>query len=235
LFDRGVAGLIKWDTQTDTGTAIRYPYQTSLPAGGRWVSADGAVWCNVWDLARIAEYIPQGIARLDVNQDKFTGYWAFPDDDADLKPYEDPEHTLFLPWSLEGKIRPFDFRKQRWCKFLTIPRHGELFAFIGGPWRHEGTRYYSMSTYDGDSVGCDGKPYHFNNAVLQFNPYTKTFAFPTLNVDDNSYYQISYMLSAGGHFYATGSNIQNADGTLNGSRTGEVVFWQSHKPETEKQ
>ena len=41
------------------------------------------------------------------------------------------------------------------------------------------------------------------------------------------YHQIAYMLSAKGVFYATGSNIREADGKLNRDRTGEVVFWQT--------
>ena len=39
------------------------------------------------------------------------------------------------------------------------------------------------------------------------------------------------MLSARGNFYATGSNIREADGSLNAERRGEVVFWQTQKPE----
>src|SRR5687768_16326407 len=69
LFDRGSAGVIKWDTQSDTGIAIPYPYKTLLPSGGRYVAADGAVWCIVWDYSR-GLYEPVGIARLEVKSDR---------------------------------------------------------------------------------------------------------------------------------------------------------------------
>ena len=77
LFDRGAAGVIKWDTRTDTGVVIPYPYETLLPSGGRYVAADGAIWCIVWDYSR-GLYEPIGIARLEVKTDRFTGFFAFP-------------------------------------------------------------------------------------------------------------------------------------------------------------
>ena len=46
----------------------------------------------------------------------------------------------------------------------------------------------------------------------------------------NAYHQVSYTLSAGDAFFATGSNIREADGTLNQARAGECVFWQTVKP-----
>ncbi len=46
----------------------------------------------------------------------------------------------------------------------------------------------------------------------------------------DAYYQIAYSLSSRGEFYATGSNIRESDGSLNGARSGEVVFWQTIRP-----
>ena len=45
-----------------------------------------------------------------------------------------------------------------------------------------------------------------------------------------AYHQIAYTLSAGGDFFATGTNIREPDGTLNRDRAGEVVFWQTVRP-----
>jgi hypothetical protein len=87
-----------------------------------------------------------------------------------------------------------------------------------------------LSTYNGTDVGCDGKPYHFCNAVLQFDPETRAFEFLTLDAGSDKYYQVAYMLSAGGEYFATGTNIQETNGTLNRDRAGEVVFWQTAAP-----
>ena len=100
---------------------------------------------------------------------------------------------------------------------------------MGGPIPHKGRYYFSLSTYNGTDTGCDGKPYHFCNTILEFDPQTKRFVFLALEAKD-AYYQVAYMLSAGGDFFATGSNIREADGTLNRDRPGEVVFWQTKKP-----
>jgi hypothetical protein len=47
---------------------------------------------------------------------------------------------------------------------------------------------------------------------------------------EGRYYQVAYTLSARDHFFATGSNIREADGSLNQARAGEVVFWQTLRP-----
>jgi hypothetical protein len=65
LFDRGSAGVIRWDTETDSGTVIAYPYQGVLPSAGHYEAADNAIWCKLWDYST-GQYVPQGIARLDV-------------------------------------------------------------------------------------------------------------------------------------------------------------------------
>ena len=46
----------------------------------------------------------------------------------------------------------------------------------------------------------------------------------------DAYYQVAYMLSAKGEFFATGANIREKDGNLNQARKGEVVFWQTVRP-----
>jgi hypothetical protein len=225
LFDRAGAGVIKWDTQTDTGQVIAWPYQTPLPASGYYEPGEKALWCKVWDNSG-GKYVPVGLARLDTVRDAFTGWYAFPSNDQDLKPYTAPKTTFFLPDSLNGKVVPFDFKEKRFCQFLRVPRHGELFGFLGGPTPHQGRLYFSLSTYNGTATGCDGQPYHFCNAILEFDPQTRRFEFLTLETKD-AYYQIAYMLSAGGEFYATGSNIRQPDGKLNQAQAGEIVFWQT--------
>jgi hypothetical protein len=222
LFDRSGAGVIKWDTQSDSGKAIPWPYSFPFPSFGRYHAQDNALWCNVWGDG----YRPLGIARLDLKKNAFTGFHSFPKADDGLKPYTDPTTTLFLPYTLKGKIVPFDFKEKRWCKFLDVPQFGKLFGFMGGPTPHKGHYYFSLSTYNGTDVGCDGKPYHFCNAVLEFDPKTRRFEVLTLKAKD-AYYQVAYTLSARGEFFATGSNILEQDGKLNRDRKGEVVFWQT--------
>jgi hypothetical protein len=231
LFDRGGAGVIKWDTKADTGKALPWPYETPLPSSGQFEAADGALWCRVWDLTE-GKYIPLGLARLDVAKDEFTGLYPFPKHGDDLKPQTEPKTSFFLPHTLKGKLVPFDWKERRWCRPIDVPGYGKWFGFIGGPTAHAGRLYYSLSTYDGTDTGCDGKPYHFLNAVLEFDPEAGTFGFLTLEAE-GAYYQIAYSLSAGGEFFATGANIREPGGALNRDRAGEVVFWQTVRPRPE--
>jgi hypothetical protein len=227
LFDRGSDGVLQWDTQTDAGTTIPYPYSAPPPGGGAYEARDGAIWCRIWDNSTRL-YAPLGIARLETKSDQFTGWWSFPQDDTGLEPFSVPDTTFFLPFTLRGKIVPFDFQAKRWCRFLSVPGFGERFGFIGGPIIHQGRYYFPLSTYNGTDQGCDGLPYHFCNAILELDPHSRQFEFLTLEAED-AYYQIAYTLSANGAFYATGSNIREPDGRLNRDRAGEVVFWQSRR------
>src|SRR4051794_38959143 len=90
LFDRGTVGVIRWDTRTDTGRVIPWPYPTLVPSGGRFEPRDGGLWCYAWDFAG-GQYKPVGIARLDPKADKFDGFFPFPvEGGADLPDYADP-------------------------------------------------------------------------------------------------------------------------------------------------
>lgn len=235
LFDRN-AGVVRWDTQSDAGEVIPFPYDKPVPLGGRHELRDGAIWCQSFDLAG-GQYVPLGMSRLDPKTSSFSGWYPYPKGGEGLKPFTNAETTFFVPYTLKGKLLPFDFKDGRWCEFLDVPGFGERFGFIGLGTLHDGRWYFSLSTYDGDETGCDGKPYHFVNGLLEFDPQTRAFAIPTLEAKDvpggpaDAYYQVAYTLSAGGDFFATGSNIRQADGTLDGAKAGEVVFWQALKPE----
>lgn len=229
LFDRGSAGVIKWDTTTDSGKSIPYPYQTPMPCAGRYVPKDKTIWCSVWELTT-GQYSPLGIARLDVERDTFTGWFPFPKEDTGNKPFTDEEATLFYPFTLKGKLVPFDINEKRWCQSIAVPEYGARFGFIGLGTIYKGRWYFSISTYNGTTTGCDGKPFHFCNGLLEFDPKTSKFAFPTLEVKD-AYFQVSYHLSAGGHFFATGNNIREVDGSLNNGKIGEMVVWQTREVE----
>lgn len=226
LFDRGAVGLIKWDAQTDTGKAIAYPYHTPLPSFGRYEPLDHAIWCGIWDYTN-GQYLPVAIARFDVKTDSFTGIYYVPKDDAGLEPYDRPGTTLFYPLTLRGKLMPFDFKSKRWGKFIDVPGFGTRFGFVGLSTPYRGKLYFSLSTYNGrEDVGSDGKPYHFINSILVFDPRTGKFDFLTLDLP-GAYYQIAYSLGARGHFYATGSNILTKEGTLFRENRGDIIVWQT--------
>jgi hypothetical protein len=229
LFDRGSSGVIQWDTQTDTGVVIPWPFPTSLPTSGSFEPRDNAIWCAVWLVSR-GEYDPVGLARLDVASNMFTRWYPFPHEDSALRPYGDHATTFFLPYTLKGQLVPFDFKKKRWCKFMPVPGYGRVFGFIGGAIAHNDRYYFSLSTYNGTDTGCDGRPYHFCNAILEFDPRRRRFDTLTLDESNDGYYQFAYMLSAGGEMFVTGTNIREPDGTLNRDRSGEVIFWQTLKP-----
>src|SRR5262245_54495128 len=64
LFDRGSAGVIRWNTNSDTGEAIPFPYDGPPPSGGRYEARNGAIFCQSFDLTD-GLYRPVGMSRLD--------------------------------------------------------------------------------------------------------------------------------------------------------------------------
>jgi len=234
LFDRN-AGVVRWDTRSDSGEVLPWPYEAPFPLGGRYEPRDGAIWCQSFDLTD-GKYVPLGMSRLNAKSGTFTDWFPYPKGDERLKPFTDAETVFFVPDTLKGKLLPFDFKEGRWCEFLDVPGYGERFGFLGLGTHHRGRWYFSISTYDGDEVGCDGNPYHFVNGLLAFDPTSRAFSIPTLEAQQipggpkDAYYQVAYTLSAGGEFFATGANIREPDGRLNQAKAGEVVFWQTVEP-----
>jgi streptogramin lyase len=226
FFDRGGVGIIKWDSKTDTGRAIPYHYKTQLPSFGRYDPRDHAIWCGIWDYTD-GKYIPNAITRFDVESDSFAGIYYFPKDETALQPYSNPDTTIFYPWTLQGKMIPFDFQTKRWCKFMDVPEFGKRYGFIGMSTLHHGNFYFSLSTYNSDDdLGIDGQQYHFANFILTLDPKTRKFDFLTLDMP-GAYYQIAYVLSAHGQFYATGSNILTPEGRIVRENRGEIIVWQT--------
>ena len=229
LIDRGSVGFIKWDTQTDTGKAIPYPYKTIPPSFGAYDSRDDGIWSGVWGYTE-GKYIPIAITRLDVKTDTFSGLWYTPKDDTNLKPCANPETTRYYAWTLQGKLMPFDMREKRWCKFLDVPGLGTKYGFIGIGTPFNGHWYFSLSSYAGhDDPGIDGNQYHFLNSILDLDPKSGRLSFLTLTVP-GKYYQIAYMLNARGQFYVTGSNILQPDGQIVRENRGDIIVWQTQRP-----
>lgn len=230
LFDRGGVGLIKWDTETDTGKPISYPFKTVVPSFGAYDSRDKAIWSGIWDYTD-GKYVPIAITRLDVMTDSFTGIWYAPKDDSTLKPCMRPESTRYYAWTLKGKLMPFDMQEKRWCKFLDVPGLGAKFGFIGIGTPYQGHWYFSLSTYAGhDDPGIDGNQYHFLNSILDLDPASGKIDFQTLDIP-GKYYQIAYMLAARGNFYATGSNVELPNGKIVRENKGDIIVWQTQAPE----
>lgn len=227
LFNRSSPAVIKWDTLTDTGTVIPYPYNSPAPYVGRYIPTDGAIWCNSWDFSG-GQYRPVGIARLNLATDQFDEFHLFPSDGTSLAPYIDPDPTLtlFYQRSFDGKLMPFDVPNRRFCRYIDTLGYKQLYSWIGMSSVHDGRWYFVLATLNVQGTGFDCKPYHFLNALLEFDPATGQFAVATLQMP-NAYYQTSYILSVDNELYCMCNDILENDGSLNVGRIGQVLYWQS--------
>ena len=70
LFPKDPPGVIRWDTRSDRGELVRFPYGDHGPWGGT-LSQDGkTLWCPLWDA--------NAMARFDLEKLEWTGHWPTP-------------------------------------------------------------------------------------------------------------------------------------------------------------
>src|SRR4030095_1114811 len=98
---------LEGDAKPNTGSFVAHVVATArkMKVLQSTRTAHQSWWNQFWNRSWIFVRGPQGIARLDIATDKFTGIWEFPrmDHNEALEPVTDEEHTFYLPWSLKGK------------------------------------------------------------------------------------------------------------------------------------
>jgi hypothetical protein len=222
LFDRDVAGLIEWDTRNDTHAVIKYPYSGPLPSAGVYVQAADALYCPIWNGNKIVKF--------NLTADRFDGEYPTPWKDAQPTGVVPIGHELFVSDRLNGRLLVFDLSSHSWTRAIPIPDYGKVFGFVGGGIAYRGIGYYSLSTYKneaGDSI--DGKPYHFLDRFLAYDPAKQRFGYLQSVHERNEYPQTAYLLvGQDGELYFFGQDIYNPQtGLLEREYHGKAMAYQT--------
>lgn len=201
LFDRDVSGLIKWDTRDDTSAVVPYPYSGPMPWAGVYVAVEKAIYCPIWNAHKMV--------RFDLATGRFTAEFPTPWPDAEPTGVVPVGHAIYVSDRLKGRLLVFDLRTHRWARAIAVPAYGEVFGFVGGGLEYRGIAYYSLSTYKsvaGDSV--DGKPYHFLDRFLAYDPNSNRFGYLRSIHGEKEYPQTAYLLAGeDGELYFFGQDI----------------------------
>jgi len=222
LFDRDVLGLIKWDTRKDTHAFIHYPYPGPLPWAGTYVKGENALYCPVWNGNKIV--------RLNLATSRFDGEYPTPWKGAEPTGVVPLGDKLYVSDRLNGRLLVFSLASHSWGRAVPIPEYGKIFGFVGGGIAYQGIAYFSLSTYKsqaGDSV--DGKPYHFLDRFLAYDPTRGKFGYLQLPHQPNEYPQTAYLLAGSdGHLYFFGQDIYDPKtGVLEREYHGKAIAYQT--------
>jgi len=222
LFDRDISGLMKWDTRNDSATVFSYPYPGPLPSAGVFFEEEDALYCPI--------YNGNKIVRFNLRMDKFDGEYPTPWRDAQPTGVVPIAHKLFVSDRLNGRLLVFDLKNRAWTQAIPIPDYGKTFGFVGGGVAYRGIAYFSLSTYKneaGDSI--DGKPYHFLDRFLAYDPQTKDFGYLSLEHQLKEYPQTAYLLTGrDGQLYCFGQDIYDPKtGVLDRAYHGKAMAYQT--------
>jgi hypothetical protein len=222
LFDRAVSGLIKWDTRNDTYSLIPYPYQGPLPWTGVYVERENAIYCPIWNGNKIA--------RLNLTTSRFDGEYPTPWKDAEPTGLVPLGSQLYVSDHLNGRLLVFNLTSHSWARLIPLADYGKVFGFVGGGIDYRGIAYFSLSTYKnlaGDSI--DGKPYHFLDRFLAYDPRAGRFGYLLLPHPPHEYPQTAYLLAGkDGQLYFFGQDIYDPKtGVLEREFHGKAMAYQT--------
>lgn len=171
LFVADPPGLIIWDSARQEGEFTRYPAEAQGPWGGVESQDGGTLWIpnpNDWALT-----------RFDVRQRKWNGYWKSPfGKDSQPSAVGILGDVFYGPDLDEGRMLRFDTRREKWLRAVTVPGRGQVYGVLGGGAVYRGALYACLSTYrsytpPGGPVGVDGKPYHFLDRYVCYEPRSR--------------------------------------------------------------
>jgi hypothetical protein len=225
LFPKDPSGVIQWDTRTDTGRLFRFPYGARGPWYGK-LSGDGkTLWCPLWDA--------NAMARFDVASGKWTGHWPSPFEKAQPTNAGMIGDFFYAPDIFKPRVLCFDTANESWLEAIKAPGYRTHFGILGGGFIYQQMMFCAMSTYKGYSppggpLGIDGKPHHFLDCWLCYDPLSKRFAHLVCRAADREYWLTCYAVELGQHLYITAFNAMQADGSIRQASRGDAAIFQTH-------
>ena len=225
LFPKDPPGVIQWDTRTDTGRLFRFPYGAEGPLSGQ-LTADGkTLWCSL--------STSQAMARFDVAAGEWTGHWPCPLDKARPSSAGIIGDVYYAPDLDEPRVLRFDTANESWLEEVKTPGYRSYFGILGGGFIYQQQMFCAMSTYKGyyppgGPIGIDGKPHHFLDRWLCYDPRSRRFAHLVCETGDRAYWITCYAVVMGPHLYMTAFNAMQADGSIEQAGRGEAAIFQTH-------
>ncbi len=239
LYVRNRNKLVVWDSETETGKEIAYPDAMDLWSGFH-VKDDDAIYSFT------LEAKPCRLVRFDLKKQKFDAVIPGAEPGLEITGVNPIGDHLYCSDRFTGRIFPFDFVKRAWGEPIPVPGHHKVFSFIGMGTTFRGLALYCLSTYKGtmkwdfdknkylstgdENIGLDGRPHHFINKYLVFDPSSGEFGFlEAPETKGKRYPLICYSVVCRDRLIISGYDLGNIDGSLApmGEKEGELCLFQS--------
>jgi hypothetical protein len=239
LYVRNLNKLVVWDSELDTGKEIPYPESMDLWSGFH-IPGDDALYSFTLDAK------PCRLVRFDLKKQKFDGIVPAPEPGLEITGVNPIGTHVYCADRFTGRIFPFDIVHRSWGDPVAIPGHKSVFSFIGMGTSFKGKAYYCLSTYKGtmkwdfnknkylstgdENIGIDGKPHHFMNKYLVFDPASGESGFlEAPAIEGKRYPLICYSTVWNNRLVITGYDLGDVDHNLApmGEKEGELCVFQT--------
>jgi hypothetical protein len=240
LYVRNRGKLLVWDSERETGTEIAYPEKMVGLWSGFYIADDRAIY----------SFTPPGepcrLVRFDLQKQQFDAPISAPEPGLEITGVNPIGDTVYCADRFTGRIIPYNFVERQWGKPIKIPGFKKVFGFIGMGTTYNGMALYCLSSYLGsskwdfdsnkylstgeDNIGIDGKPYHFLNKYLVFDPRTQEAGFlEAPETPGKRYPLICYSKVHHGRLFISGYDLGDVRGNLApiGAREGELCVFHS--------
>lgn len=239
LYVRNRSKLLVWNTENDTGKEIPYPEKMDLWSGF-FIPDDNAIYSFTLDAK------PSRLIRFDLSKQRFDTPIPTPEPGLEITGVNPIDNTVYCADRFTGRIFPFNFEKRKWEEPIHIPGHKTIFGFIGMGTTFKGLALYCLSTYKGsmkwdfntnkylsegdENIGIDGKPHHFLNKYLVFDPVSRQSGFlEAAETPGKTYPLICYSMIYKNKLFITGYDLGDVHNNLApmGTREGKLCVFHS--------
>jgi hypothetical protein len=239
LYVRNRSKLVVWDTEVDRGHEIPYPESMDLWSGF-YVKDDNALYSFTIDAK------PCRLVRFDLARQKFDTIIPGPEPGCEITGVNPVGQSVYCADRFTGRLFPFDFVRRKWGAAIPVPGYKKVFGFIGMGTTFNGLALYCLSTYKGtmkwdfnsnkylstgdENIGIDGRPHHFINRYLVYDPGAGEFGFLEAPEEKGKRYPlICYSLVTRNRLFITGYDLGDISRTMKpmGEKEGELCLFQS--------
>jgi len=239
LYVRNRNKLVVWDCDLEKGREIPYPESLDLWSGF-YIKNDEALYSFTLDAK------PCRLVRFDLKSQRFDAIIPGPEPGLEITGVNPVGDHVYCADRFTGRIFPFDMQKRTWGAPVHVPGFKKVFSFIGMGTSFRGLACYCLSTYKGtmkwdfnknkylstgdENVGIDGKPHHFINKYLVFDPASGDSGFLEAPATEGKRYPlICYSIVCDGRLIVSGYDLGDVDRNLApmGEKEGELCIYQS--------
>ena len=237
LFVRNRSKLLVWDCDKEKGKEISYPDNMDLWSGFH-IAGDNAIYSFTLDAK------PCRLVRFDLITQRFDKPIPAPEPQLEITGVNPIGDSVYCADRFTGRIFPYNFITRQWGKPIAIPGHNSVFGFIGMGTSYDGLALYCISTYKGtmqwdfnsnkylsqgdENIGIDGKPHHFLNKYLVYDPRTQQSGYiEAPEIPGQRYPLICYSLVHQNRLLISGYDLGDVNNNMApmGEREGELCVF----------